>query len=350
MIHRVGSPGTLRARFDLAAAQQGFELDEAQRPVADELAALGAELRKHFHRPRGLYLHGPVGRGKSFLVNTFFAEAPVRGKLRVHFHDFFDRLHRTAARHRSSSGSSAVDAAVAELLDGCRLVCFDEFHVHDPGDAGLITHLLRALHARRVTLVTTSNYPPDGLLPNPLYHHLFLPAIELIEAHQEVIALAGPTDYRTTNRQGRFAEGTWQWPGSECKPPGGEEQSTLLINGRNLRALAVRNRLAWFDFHELCATPTSTRDYLALAERFDTWVISGVPRLADCGPDARQRFANVVDVLCDKDITTHVLADHSIAGTLADGTDVARTASRLALLRPIPLSQAASDAAVPARS
>nr|WP_223839425.1 AFG1/ZapE family ATPase [Saccharopolyspora pogona] len=97
----------------------------------------------------------------------------------------------------------------------------------------------------------------------------------------------------------------------------------------------MRDRLAWFDFTELCATATSTRDYLALAEQFDTWVIGGVPKLADCSPDTRQRFANVVDVWCDKDITTHVLADHSIADTLANGTDVERTASRLAALRPI---------------
>lgn len=332
-----GRFGELRARFDQAASRQGFELDDAQRPVADKLAGLGSDLRKHFHRPRGLYLFGPVGRGKSFLVDTFFAEAPIRGKLRMHFHDFFDQLHRSIARHRSSSGSSSVDAAVGELLDGCRLLCFDEFHVHDPGDAGLITHLLRALHTRRITLVTTSNYRPADLLPNPLYHHLFLPAIEVIEAHQEVVALAGPADYRTTNRQGRFAGGTWQWPhpDGEIPPPGKEERTTLRINGRDLRALAMRDRLVWFDFAELCATATSTRDYLAVAEQFDTWVISGVPKLADCSPDTRQRFANVVDVLCDKDITAHVLAHHSIADTLANGTDVERTASRLALLRPL---------------
>ncbi|MGW1679594.1 cell division protein ZapE [Saccharopolyspora sp. NPDC002376] len=325
------SPADLRKRFDLAAAQRGFELDDAQCAVADKLAELGVALGKRFRRPRGLYLHGPVGRGKSFLVDTFFAEAPVPGKLRVHFHDFFDQLHRTIAQQRST-----VNTALAELLNGRQLLHFDEFHVHDPGDAVLLTNLLRALHARRITLVTTSNYRPADLLPNPLHHHLFLPAIELLQAHQEVVALTGPTDYRTTHRSGRFADGTWQWPMAGFQQPARSEQTALRINGRSIRALKARDRLAYFDFRDLCGAATSTRDYLAIVAQFDTWFISGVPKLAECGAETRQRFANVVDVLYEEDITLHVAADHNIAETLSNGRDSERTASRLALLRPIP--------------
>ncbi|MER5394925.1 cell division protein ZapE [Saccharopolyspora sp. NPDC002686] len=328
MSGRPNSPADLRERFDAAAARRGFELDDAQRTVADKLAELGVALCKRFRRPRGLYLHGPVGRGKSFLVDTFFAEAPVPGKLRVHFHDFFDQLHRAIVRQRST--------ALAELLDGRQLLHFDEFHVHDPGDAALLTKLLHAVHARRITLVTTSNYRPEDLLPNPLHHHLFLPAIELVEKHQEVVALSGPTDYRTAHRSGRFAEGTWQWPMTTFQQQAPSEQTTLDINGRSIRAMKARDRLVCFDFRDLCDAATSTRDYLAIAAQYDTWCITGVPKLAECGAETRQRFANVVDVLCDQDITLQVAADHSIAETLWNGRDSERTASRLALIRPIP--------------
>ncbi|RKT82813.1 cell division protein ZapE [Saccharopolyspora antimicrobica] len=325
----------LRERFDVAAAREGFELDTAQQLVADELAGLGAAPQKRFRRPRGLYLHGPVGRGKSFLVNTFFAEAPVQAKLRVHFHDFFDQLHRTIARIRASNRTNAVDSAIAELVGSARLLCFDEFHVHDPGDAALVTKLLRALLARRVTLVTTSNYRPADLLPNPLFHHLFRPAIELVEGNLTVVELGGGPDYRRAGGRGNqgFASGTWSTsPPEELRIPTTAERTLLDVDGRHLRASAVRDGLVWFDFDELCATATSTKDYLVLAARFRTWVITGVPRLTHRDAQAQQRFANLVDVLSEKDATLHVVAQQDIASTLACGRDTDRTASRLALL------------------
>ncbi|MER7077405.1 cell division protein ZapE [Saccharopolyspora kobensis] len=325
----------LRERFDVAAAREGFELDAVQQLVADELAELGTALQKRFRRPRGLYLHGPVGRGKSFLVNTFFAEVPVQAKLRVHFHDFFDRLHRIIARIRASNRANAVNSALAELVGGTRLLCFDEFHVHDPGDAALVTKLLRALLARRVALVTTSNYRPADLLPNPLFHHLFQPAIELVEGHLNVVELGGGPDYRRAGGRGNpgFASGTWSTsPPGELRTPTTAERTMIEIDGRPLRASAVRDGLVWFDFDELCATATSTKDYLALAARFSTWVITGVPRLTHRDAEAQQRFANLVDVLSEKDATLHVVAQQDIAGTLACGRDTDRTESRLALL------------------
>ncbi|MDA3646567.1 cell division protein ZapE [Saccharopolyspora indica] len=325
----------LRERFDLAAAREGFELDAAQQLVADELAGLGTALRKRFRRPRGLYLHGPVGRGKSFLVNTFFAEVPVPAKLRVHFHDFFDQLHRVIARTRSSHRTNAVNSAIAELVGGTDLLCFDEFHVHDPGDAVLATKLLRTLLARRVTLVTTSNYRPADLLPNPLFHHLFQPAIELLEGHLNVVELGGGPDYRRAGGRGNpgFASGTWSTsPPEHLRIPTAAGGTLLDVDGRPLRASAVRDGVVWFDFDDLCATATSTKDYLVLAARFSTWVITGVPRLTHRDAEAQQRFANLVDVLSEKDATLHVVAQQDIASTLARGRDTDRTASRLALL------------------
>lgn len=335
MRNRPGSPHELRERFNLAAAHQGFQLDAAQRLVADELAELGADLQKRFRRPRGLYLHGPVGRGKSFLVNTFFAEVPVQDKLRVHFHDFFDQLHRAITRTRSSNRTNSVDSAIAELVGGARLLCFDEFHVHDPGDAALVTKLLHALLARRVTLVTTSNYRPADLLPNPLFHDLFRPAIELVEGHLNVVELGGGPDYRRAGRRGipGFASGTWSTSPPDLGTPTATERTLLKINGRPLRASAVRDGSVWFDFDDLCATATSTKDYLVLAARFSTWVITGIPRLTHRDAETQQRFANLVDVLSDKDATLHVVAQQDVASTLASGRDTDRTASRLALLK-----------------
>ncbi|MER7012583.1 cell division protein ZapE [Saccharopolyspora sp. NPDC000359] len=336
MSNRTRTSGDLREQFDLAASLRGFELDAGQRLVADKLADLGTALPKRSRRPRGLYLHGSVGRGKSFLVNTFFAAAPTPGKLRVHFHGFLTQLHRAIAQHRSAGEVDAVGAAFTELLGGLRLLCFDEFHVHDPGDARLFTTLLHAVHARRITLVTTSNYRPADLLPNPLFHEVFRPAIELIQARLEVVELPGGPDYRRTGQRSGtgFASGTWSTSlPAGLDSPTTAERTALPVNGRTLCAAAARDGLVWFDFEDLCATATSAQDYLVVAERFDTWVVTGVPQLTDRDAETQQRFANLVDVLCDRDTTLHVVAEHDIAGTLADGRDTDRTASRLALLQ-----------------
>ncbi|WP_158888326.1 cell division protein ZapE [Amycolatopsis anabasis] len=327
MEHHRGSSGRAALEhFERTAARRGFVLDPAQRAAAVRLAGLAADLRQPVRRHlRGQYLYGPVGRGKSFLLDAFFGAVPIPGKIRVHFPGFFDRLRRTQA--------------VGELIGDARLVCFDEFHLHDPDDAALLTRLLRVLRERRVTCVTTSNYHPDGLLPNPLHHHLARPAIDLIGERFDLVPVAGPTDYRTVNRRGRFAEGAYFSParsrGRGLETPGPGERTTVCAGDRRLRARTVRDRLVWFDFAELCERPTSARDYLALADRFDTWVLGDVPRLAACTPDARQRFANLVDILCDQDITLFLVGAHEPEEVLAgarDTIDGARTASRLALL------------------
>jgi cell division protein ZapE len=162
-------------RFRRAARERGFVLDAAQEHAVDRLAELGARAGRrrrlpHRAEPRGLYLWGPVGRGKSWLLDTFFEAValPPERRRRVHFHAFFRQLHEAVRRHRDAHSWHAVDAAVSELAHGVELLCFDEFHVHDPGDAMLVTRLLHELHARKVLLVSTSNYPPAGLLPNPL--------------------------------------------------------------------------------------------------------------------------------------------------------------------------------------
>jgi cell division protein ZapE len=329
------------------AADAGFVLDPWQETAVYALDRLAGNLaRRRLHRgsSRGIYLWGPVGRGKTWLVDAFFDVAPIDGKVRVHFHSLFRDLHAAVRANRAAT--HAFDAAVDELLSGCELVCFDEFHFHDIGDAMLVSRLLQRLLERRITLVATSNYPPSGLLPNPLYHHLFQPAIDLIGRHLDVLEVAGPTDYRTEARAARdgqgFGSGTVVWPGNEqplaahaLRPPAAEVTTVLDVGTRSVLALHAEGRVAWFDFAQLCERRLSSSDLLALADRYSTWIVSSVPQLSSRPADAQQRFANLIDIAHDRDIKLTLICDVP-PDALLDGEllvpDTERIASRLQLL------------------
>ncbi|HUQ59200.1 MAG TPA: cell division protein ZapE [Lentzea sp.] len=309
--------------MDLRAhvSSSGYVLDDAQLAVVARLERLG-------ERRRGVYLHGPVGRGKSFLADAFFDALAVKHKRRVHFHSFFQELHARISERLHRRG--AVAKAVRDLLGRAEVLAFDEFHLHDVGDAVLMTRLLEALRERRVMIIATSNYPPDGLLPNPLYHHHFLPGIALVKELMDVVELDGPTDYRHLHGlpRSRFETGEVV---ARAEVPAGSV--TFDVNGRAITALGTEERKIWFDFGDLCEKPTSTRDYLVLVERFDDWVITAVPRLRTCDREARQRFANVVDVLVDADVRLTLVSDHPLREIIGgEALDLARTASRLEMI------------------
>lgn len=261
----------------------GFVLDPAQERA---VAALSGK--------RGVYLWGPVGRGKTWLMDTFFAGVAEKRKKRWHFHDFFRAYY-----------AGSLD------LRGVRLVCFDEFHFHDPGDAMIVARMLRELFSSRVRLVVTSNYPPSGLLPNPLYHHLFEPSIALITGHLDVVEVDGPVDYRSA--VGTEQWGVYSWPG--CDESGDVHHT--------------------FDY--LCRGPRSVQDYITWAASYQTWVVTGVPLLAAVSPDARQRFLNLVDVLYDKGVHLVLSGQYPLDEVLSDvsSVDFARTVSRLQLLKEV---------------
>ncbi|MFD5329089.1 cell division protein ZapE [Streptomyces sp. NPDC127092] len=358
----------MRAHFRRSAEDCGFTLSEAQERAAERLSLLAGELAEPhglFHRParafglvrpdrpaRGLYLWGPVGRGKSWLVDTFFDGLVSSRKRRLHFHDFFRELHDGVSRDALSSDRpdgphNAVERSLDTLLGDCRVLFFDEFHVHDAGDAMLVARLLRTLVDRGVTLVTTSNYPPAGLLPDPVHHHLFAPTIELIEARMDVLDVSGPTDYRQqqavrADGSRRFAEGACLTHEDDAlldlgiPAPRPAEAAPVPVHRRTLPARAIRAGLVWLGFDVLCEGTTAVPDYLALAEHFDTLVLDGVPPLTDCTPDTRRRFANLVDVCCDRDVRLVLVGADPLAD-LTGGThlmrDLDRTASRLAMLR-----------------
>ncbi|MDR6679108.1 cell division protein ZapE [Pseudomonas oryzihabitans] len=335
------------AHFAELAQTRGYIIDEAQQAAIERLAELADDLLRprlfRRHPARSLYLWGPVGRGKSFLLDGFFTALPFTEKRRVHFHAFFRELHERM--FRQPPGVDALAASLDELLEGCRLLCFDEFHVHDIGDAMLITRLFKALFSRGVVLITTSNYPPEGLLPNPLYHERFLPAIRLIETRMDILSVAGPQDYRSASpaEPDPFGIGAYLWPGSAAQraqlglPPVGEGRVQVPVGHRHLPALSAADGLLQFSFADLCEGPTAVLDYLTLSETWPRWLLDEVPPLREASPAARQRFINLVDVLYDRRLALFLVSAAPLDETLADSdiADMSRTRSRLSQLRQI---------------
>ncbi|WP_330228131.1 cell division protein ZapE [Nocardia sp. NBC_00508] len=323
-----------------------IECDADQARTATRLQELLDRRGKPIRRHRGVYLHGRPGRGKTMLMNRFFAEVTSERKRRYHFHQFFARLH--AAAHESGS----IDAALDALLGDALLICFDEFHVHDVGDAMLIARLLDTLLARRIVLVVTSNYPPHQLLPNPLFHDRFVPTIERILAHMDVVSVDGPIDYRalSSRKDSRagFAAGRYILDPGRCTPrgdqaalSGGADNSDavrkndhaveIFIGARRLRAIAADDGLV-IDFADLCGVPTSAADYVELAQRYRCWEIRDVPLLNEVPPDQAMRLVNVIDVLYDADCELTVVASaplHELVRDVHGLPDISRLESRL---------------------
>ena len=336
----------LRTGFDLAADRLGSVLDPEQRPAADALASLGARLgarRRWSRRPtRGIYVHGPVGRGKTWLVDVLLEQLGDVGVRRLHAYEAARLLHREFARQSGSPG--ATDRAVSVLLDGVRLLFLDELHAHDPGDAMLLSRLVLALVPRGAVLVATSNYPPPGLLPDPRHHALVLPLVAALERSCEVLQVAGPVDHRVAGHGGArpgWSSGGWASPGSASQRsalgvpvPALGDRVRLTVGGRPLWAAAVQGKCVELEFGELCGGLTSVGDLLELVERWATVVLSGVPLLAGVPVDSRRRFADLVDVLWDRDVRLVVLAAGPPSQVLADAgvMDAERMVSRLQLL------------------
>lgn len=338
---RTASPtqSELLTWFEDKARGRGYQLSDGQRRVIHSMAEQLARLPGG--EPRSLYLYGSVGRGKSWLLDGFFQAVPVDAKRRLHFHDFFARLHQGMHRHRLLD--DALGATLDELLGDCQVLCFDEFHVHDIGDAMLLTRLFNALFARGIFLLVTSNYAPEGLLPNPLYHERFLPVIRLIEGRMEVLEVGGDTDFRSlpANREHqRFTQGHYAWPGDAAQRQAlnvpNPQPIMLEVNKRNVRALSSDGRQVMFAFDDLCEQPTAVIDYLVLAGQYDAWIIDGLDDLSECSLAAQQRFVNLVDVLYDQDRQVTVIGrrplEDSLGGAIAD---LMRTRSRLGQLHQV---------------
>lgn len=345
-------------RIDGAAAAASFELAETQRAVAGHLAALGSRVAAGEplpHGRQGLYLWGPVGRGKTWLLDQFFDAVPVAEKSRFHFQRFFRDFNGQLAGR--AIGRPSIAASLDHIIGRSRLLCFDEFYAHEAGDATLLTRLLEEILARRIPLVVTSNSSPQGLLPETelwtsdgpvqVSHRPFQRGIALLERSLLALGIDDGTDYRTATRHHNdrhgFRAGRYVVPGTaeQRRSVFGslireESPETLrLSGGRHATPLAVRDRQIAFTFAELCERPLAAGDILGLASRYTTWTLTELPRLADTTPEAAQRFVNLVDVLHDADVCLNIVARHPLEQVMT-GTrlppDVGRAASRLALL------------------
>ncbi|GGG19051.1 cell division protein ZapE [Rhodococcoides trifolii] len=269
-------------------------MDEGQQRVRDACAQVCPG--------RGLYVWGPVGRGKTMLLDEHF-DTLREPKVRMHFHDFFVRLHAEFIR-----ADLRIDRALDAVVGRAEAVLFDEFFVHDIGDAMLVHRGMQALKTKRVTVMATSNYAPDNLLPSNLFHAKFVPTIELLKSMMQIVDIGAGLDYRTkSDHKSGFAAGRWTTTGRIQAPAG--KRTTLFPAGHPVVALFAGNGSVWFDFADLCEKATATSDYIALARTFPRWFVTGIPPLANVSQDSAIRFANVVDVLCDRDIETVFISD-----------------------------------------
>ncbi|QAX84514.1 cell division protein ZapE [Pseudomonas sp. DTU12.3] len=347
------SAQSIRDYFRSKAHEQGYTLSASQKQVIDCMAQQASLLFGATPQTApSLYLYGAVGRGKSWLLDGFFQALPITRKRRLHFHQFFAQLHQGMFRHRERD--DPLETSLDELLQDCQVLCFDEFHVHDIGDAMLITRLFKALFKRGILLLVTSNYAPEGLLPNPLYHARFKPVIELINTRMQVMEVGGPHDYRSVARNHQhqvFTHGHYVWPGTPAQrqaltlPTEDAPPLSLAVGTRHFHARLIEGRRVAFTFADLCEQPTAVMDYLELCRRFDHWVIDELPLLGDCSIAAQQRFINLIDVLYDQDKHLTLMGRLSLCESLGgDAIDLGRTRSRLGQLQVIaPLSDTPAE-------
>jgi len=296
----------------------------------------------HQGPPQGLYLVGEVGRGKSMLMDLFFATADVPRKRRQHFHDFMQQAH---ARFHALRADPAVSDPIPRLADAiaaeAALLCFDEFQVTDIVDAMILGRLFAALFERGVVVVATSNTRPSDLFAGQPGRDAFLPFIRLLESHLDLLVLDGGRDFRRLTLAG---SPTWFVPADAradaaldaafLKLTGGAEAGPdrLNVQGRSLKIPLAAAGVARFDFAALCEAPLGPGDYLALATHYNALVLDGVPRLSTARFDAARRFVTLIDVLYDHRVKLVASADAGPDGLYPAGEGAAafqRTASRL---------------------
>ena len=346
----------VRQLYEQTLAERGYRPDPAQLRAIDALERCEREwgdykarrsnaLTKLIARPeipRGVYLWGGVGRGKSFLMDCFFNAVPLQRKTRLHFHEFMREVHRELTEM-----AGTVDPLLhlgKSIARRFRLICLDEFHVADITDAMILHRLLESLFANRVSIVTTSNFPPDGLYPNGLHRDRMLPAIELLNDKLEVVSVDGPTDYRQSTLMdvelyhtplGAEADASMS-EAFDRLAEARDESPLLRIEHREIRARRRAGGVVWFDFRELCGGPRSQNDYLELATQFHTLLLSGVPQMSPRLASEARRFTWLIDVLYDRRVKLIMSAAVEPEALYTEGPMVhefPRTVSRLREMR-----------------
>lgn len=334
----------------------GFQHDPAQRRAVEHLQSLYEELRRRvapqpwwrslfFRNARapvkGIYLWGGVGRGKTYLMDSFYDALPFEQKMRTHFHRFMRHVHAELTRLKGEK--NPLEKVADALAEKTRVICFDEFFVSDITDAMILANLLRALFNRGITLVTTSNIQPEGLYENGLQRERFLPAIALLQAHTESVNVDSGIDYRLRaltraelyhSPLGPQAEAALERCFSDLVPdPKTVKQDVVLeVEGRAIHARAEAEDVVWFDFRALCDGPRSQHDYITLAKEYNAVIVADVPALGRHNEDQARRFIYLVDEFYDRRVKLIVSAARPLGELYGEGKlgfEFARTISRL---------------------
>ncbi|MDO8438943.1 MAG: cell division protein ZapE, partial [Telluria sp.] len=305
--------------YQHALSQRGFESDAAQQRAVDRLQRAHQEwvefrsqrsssFKRLINRPdvpRGVYLWGGVGRGKSFLMDSFYSVVPVVRKTRVHFHEFMRDVHRQLDDLKGVA--DPLDIVAKNIARKYRLICFDEFHVSDIADAMILYNLLSALFANGVSFIMTSNYDPDLLYPDGLHRDRMLPTIALLKDKLDVLNVDAGVDYRKRALEqvdsyytplGAAADQALRTAYAKIAEIA-DENPNVNIEGRDIHALRRAGGIIWFDFVTLCGGPRSQNDYLELASRFHTVVLSGIPAMSAAQSSEARRFTWLIDVFYD---------------------------------------------------
>jgi cell division protein ZapE len=359
---------SLAVRYRRLVAEQQFEMDGEQRRLIARLDGLLAQLEKHpalakksalgwlfsarqngHPPPKGVYIWGAVGRGKSMIMDLFFDAAPDLPKRRVHFHAFMQEVHAAIHWHRSrvDAGDTDQNDPIPPVADtvaaSAKLLCFDEFSVSDVADAMILSRLFTRLFEKGVVVVATSNVAPDDLYPHGLNRASFLKFVELLKIRTDVVELRARTDFRMEKLGGETVyvsplghraddvlEAMWR-----RKTGGAPECSEeLAVGGRQLVVQRASGTCGWFSFQQLCGSPLGSADYLAIAERFGTVFLSGVPVMNREQRNEAKRFINLIDTLYDRHVILVMSAEDAsdalyTAKSGAESFEFSRTVSRL---------------------
>jgi cell division protein ZapE len=309
----------VREFYEHALAQRGYRSDDAQLRAVDRLQqAFDAWVEYKSQRsnrimrlisrpevPRGVYMWGGVGRGKSFLMDSFYSVVPVVRKTRLHFHEFMRGVHRQLDDLKGVA--DPLDEVAKRIAKKYRLICFDEFHVSDIADAMILYNLLKALFDNGVSFIMTSNYNPDTLYPDGLHRDRILPAIALLKEKLDVLNVDAGNDYRKRTLEqvaayhtplGAAADEALRKAFADIAETA-DEDPRIHIEAREIKALRRAGGVVWFDFHTLCGGPRSQNDYLEIASRFHTVVLSQVPQMSAGMSSEARRFTWLIDVFYD---------------------------------------------------
>jgi cell division protein ZapE len=346
------TPISVTKLYEQSLVERGYKADDAQlkgiaalQRCQDEWAGYKSQrsnaltkMLRYPNLPRGVYMYGGVGRGKSFIMDCFFNAVPLQRKTRLHFHEFMREVHRQL--HELKGVADPLEVLAKRMARRHRLICFDEFHVADVTDAMILHRLLDAMFRHRMSIVTTSNFHPDELYPNGLHRDRILPAIELLKAQLEVINVDSGTDYRRRTLELANLYLTPLTPDVNQQMTDifdklaetADEDPALNIEHRVLKAKRRAGGVVWFDFQTLCGGPRSQNDYLELATRFHTIVLSDVPHMPVRLASEARRFTWLVDVLYDRKVKLVISAEVPPEQLYTEGPlshEFPRTVSRL---------------------